>query len=230
MTDAQVKFAMAQGQTVVMKLTYATGPEDMDTKDIVLNDGGLGADVMRFDAQTNGINTQWGYYYVEQPPALVRISGEVQPIAIEPPVRKQPSGIIPRKEVIIKDPRGDGNVTGKKSPPKIVENKDAGDDRMQHDMPTVGNEKVSFDLMKPNIDRINKNLTDKNKGISNLKTTISITANPTAKNYLDNLKKMLEKNGIKVKIKYDNKYKGPSTNPNGNDFDYKIKVTGEVKK
>ena len=31
MNDAQVKYAIAQGQTVIMKLTYATGPEEIIT-------------------------------------------------------------------------------------------------------------------------------------------------------------------------------------------------------
>ncbi len=124
MNDDKVKYAISQGQTVVMKLTYATGPDDKDTKDIVLNDGGMGADVMNFDAQTNGINAEWGHYFINQPPALVKISGTVEPIAIDLNI-KQPSGIIPRKipdGFIKKDPNDDGKVTGKKStpsPPKI---------------------------------------------------------------------------------------------------------------
>ncbi len=77
--DYQVKYAISQGQTVIMTLTYAIGPEDKDSKEITLNDGGLGAEIMRFNAQTNGINAAWGHYFTVEPPALVRVteSGEL---------------------------------------------------------------------------------------------------------------------------------------------------------
>jgi hypothetical protein len=118
MSDAQVKYAIAQGQTVVMKLTYAKGPDDQDAKEVVLNDGGQGASVMRFDAQTDGINAQWGHYYVAQPPALVKVSGEIEPITIDLPTIKPPS-IIPRKasDIVKKSPNNDDDFTGKKKTP-----------------------------------------------------------------------------------------------------------------
>ncbi|WP_394773836.1 RHS repeat-associated core domain-containing protein [Flavobacterium sp.] len=146
-SDAQVKYAIGQGQTVVMKLTYATGPDDQDTKEVGLNDGGQGASIMRFDAQTNGINAQWGHYYVEQPPALVKVSGEIEPITIDPPT-VQPPNIIPRKssDIVKKSPNNGDEVTGKKKSPPKINGHTVGKD------PVTLSLSVSFD---PNTDNIN---------------------------------------------------------------------------
>jgi RHS repeat-associated protein len=90
--DDHVKYAVSQGQTVIMHLTYAKGPDDMDTKKIVLFDGGIGADIMSFTAQTNGTDASRTNFFTQPGPQLIRVNGDVSPLSIEKPSTR---GILP---------------------------------------------------------------------------------------------------------------------------------------
>ncbi|WP_430902497.1 RHS repeat domain-containing protein [Paraflavitalea sp. sgz302552] len=68
--DDHVKNAIYKNQTVIMKLTYAKGPDDKDSKDVMLNDGGEGAAVLVIEMQTNGVTAQWGNLFESNPLSL----------------------------------------------------------------------------------------------------------------------------------------------------------------
>lgn len=114
--------------------------------------------------------------------------------------------------------------------PKVVVNPDATEVRRQQNV-FVNPLENSVDLMKSNIDRIKQSLIKKNKGLSNIKSTITIITKPEDKDFGNKLKNLLRKEGIKVILKTDKKtFDKEDDHPEQkNDIYYKIKVTGEKK-
>jgi hypothetical protein len=93
MTWSNIKYKVAEGNTIIMRMTFATGPDNRDDKEIMLNDGGAGSEITIVEFSTNGRNSAWNFFSGGIKGGLIKISGPVEPITYD---NSYTAGLLPR--------------------------------------------------------------------------------------------------------------------------------------